>query len=862
MKKKKENVSGQRRQQKYMDTIRNDPVKYEKYLQDERERWQRRKASRQPSNDREARMQKKKWREYKQKSRAKARSSQHLTPDTTTNNLSPVDKAGTSLSFDVSGNNILTSTPSYQKIQGRKKVRRDRSKMFQENCSLKVKLFKETQRSDKYRKRAERLAQKKEKSNTPRSKTTAMLGKVKVPREVRRALLFGNVISRSLRDKYLNTKSDREKSAMARMMSANLLKKYKLTTFCEQVTGISRKRLYNIAKDPHKYRRQYNTITQRTKGDVLAFYIRDDNSRNTAGKSDVVSRKGQKEQKRLLLDTLVALHAKYCNENPSMKISYMTFCSLKPFWVTRPSIRDRQTCLCKPHENGRLVLQKLVVLKVLPPSCSSVSFCVKNLVCENPTINCYMRKCHQCRDKTHRQVTGAFDGDTTTSWHQWNLVSEKRMIRGAETVVKRTIKQEVSGTVGELVGSYIGMCDNLCRHVFTISHQFEHYKRIKELLSEDCVVMVVDFSENFECKYDRAVQSSHFGCSNNQVCLHTGVAYFKHEVMSFCTVSASTRHEPAAIWAHLQPVLHEVQRTHPEVKTIHFWSDGPTTQYRNKHHVLLSSYCAREAGFDTVTWNYFEAGHGKSAADSVGGTLKRTAESAIGHGALITTAEEFYTVLSDKTNIKLFLVPEENIDEVFRKIPPGVKAIGATMKMHQFHVIRTGKIVARDFSCFCQFPAMCMCYNSREVTFPPLVAAVSDIQGSVATPSEPAVAIPLGNVAVIQEPILEMANTARSQAITIQDAALITLPTVGDWCVVSYEGKCYIGQVVDRDEEMEEVQVSTLECTGGSNKFKFPRISDKIWYRKEQVVKAAKEPTTVSRRCFCVSDEDYAYVCE
>ena len=58
-------------------------------------------------------------------------------------------------------------------------------------------------------------------------------------------------------------------------------------------------------------------------------------------------------------------------------------------------------------------------------------------------------------------------------------------------------------------------------------------------------------------------------------------------------------------------------------------------------------------------------------------------------------------------------------------------------------------------------------------------------------------------------------------------ATQVTLPTVNEWCVVSYEGKCYIGNVVDKDEEDEEIQVSTLECVGG-NRFKNPRFKDDL----------------------------------
>ena len=178
-----------------MNSIRKDPVKYKTYLLKERNRWKIRKALRKPCSDREARTQRKKWRNYKRMRREQSRS------NTTAENLSTINDADVSCttlnaSFDLGhSSQPFTSMPLYQKIQGRKRVRRDRSKVYQENYCLKVKLCKERQRSDKYCKRAERLKQQKQLLKTPRNKTSKMIGKNKVPLEVWKSLLFSNVIS-------------------------------------------------------------------------------------------------------------------------------------------------------------------------------------------------------------------------------------------------------------------------------------------------------------------------------------------------------------------------------------------------------------------------------------------------------------------------------------------------------------------------------------------------------------------------------------------------------------------------------------------------------------------------------------------
>ena len=147
-----------------------------------------------------------------------------------------------------------------------------------------------------------------------------------------------------------------------------------------------------------------------------------------------------------------------------------------------------------------------------------------------------------------------FDGVEAIKWQQWDTVSEKRMIKDKEKAVERTVKTDIIGTSGELVGFYLNLIPRLSMNVFTISHQFENYSKLKSNVTENAVIMV-DFSENYSRVNTRAVQSAHFGESNNQISLHIGVAYLKDEIISFSTVSESTKHEPAAIWAHLLPIL-------------------------------------------------------------------------------------------------------------------------------------------------------------------------------------------------------------------------------------------------------------------------------------------------------------------
>jgi len=172
----------------------------------------------------------------------------------------------------------------------------------------------------------------------------------------------------------------------------------------------------------------------------------------------------------------------------------------------------------------------------------------------------------------------------------------------------------------------------------------------------------IDFSENWTKKAAAAVQSAHFGSSVEQLTLHTGVAYFSHDRhMSFCSLSDSNDHGPAAVWSHLIPVLIYVREKYDDIDILHLVSDGPTTQYRNRYNFYLCTVIPQLFQFRFTWWNFSEAGHGKGPADGVGAAIKRLADRCVLSGQDITDASSLKCALESLTDVKLFLVNNNNI---------------------------------------------------------------------------------------------------------------------------------------------------------------------------------------------------------
>ena len=65
-----------------------------------------------------------------------------------------------------------------------------------------------------------------------------------------------------------------------------------------------------------------------------------------------------------------------------------------------------------------------------------------------------------------------------------------------------------------------------------------------------------------------------------------------------------------------------VKSANPSVEAVDVFSDGPSSQFKNKYIVHFLSGVKKSTRL-SVKWHYFATSHGKGAVDGVGGTVKR-----------------------------------------------------------------------------------------------------------------------------------------------------------------------------------------------------------------------------------------------
>ena len=119
--------------------------------------------------------------------------------------------------------------------------------------------------------------------------------------------------------------------------------------------------------------------------------------------------------------------------------------------------------------------------------------------------------------------------------------------------------------------------------------------------------------------------------------------------------------------------------------TIHYWTDNPSSQYRNKHIFEYEANHEEIHGTKAVR-NYFETGHGKGPCDGLGGTCKRLAHQAVRSGkCLIQDAEGFYdcTAHSNMTNATFKHVSSSRCSESQARAKEiSLQTSNSTMKVH------------------------------------------------------------------------------------------------------------------------------------------------------------------------------------
>lgn len=528
-----------------------------------------------------------------------------------------------------------------------------------------------------------------------------------------------HIITEELSNDYKNKKlSPEERRVVSKAINSEAIKENKITAATHKLIPI-------FKKNKKQFNRRMETQTA-----IHNFYL--ENSVIDPGKKSFIKIKGEKFQKQYLSHSIIDLWDKF-NLNRKKTVSYATFARHRPPQCVFPNVHGRDTCACLQHENMKYLTNYLHSKKIITES--SDYQLSKAVTCEKANLDCLSRKCVVCKDqKINLNLTGS--SDQTHSFKILQSIKEKRTNEktGREIVVTIAKKVELKLSTAELKDHFHQEFENFLSHLHKIFHQAKAYKELKSSLKDNEAVIIVDFSQNYQCKYSVETQGVHFGASRTQITLHTGVLYTKNAVQGFASLSENLRHDSCAVTAHLEETIKQLisKGCLDNIDTLHFMSDGPTAQYKNKNMFYLTTqYLVQKfPRFQKLTYNYSESGHGKNAADGIGASIKRTADDLIKYGTDIPDYKTFLENVKEKNqNIIISSVTKEEIVQINKKLPE-LKAITGTRKIYQFRWNRLKpNVVNFNFlSCFkCDASKICTHHAKSTYSYPSAAKKLKNI---------------------------------------------------------------------------------------------------------------------------------------
>ena len=477
----------------------------------------------------------------------------------------------------------------------------------QERAKLITK-YKSARRSMQRIKQKQKGTHEKPKEHTPRKATEIQMQEANLSAtqkdKIKKPLFLGTVLMKEIKSAKEKTPKGKMK-ALHRVVSGRIVKKYKCASLLSRNTGLCRHRLGQSDNKNHQVQKSLrNSIVRKHQRRVEEFLKREDNSKFQPGKADVKKvNKTEKKQTYILTDYLSNLYNKFKSENPSLNISFTSFCRARPKYILLTAFSSRSSCLCTKHQNA------VLSLKVLKREGIDIPVNPEKAVDNIPSAESLGEKLPE-----------------TVVWNQWTRVEIEE--KGKKKSVTKIVESKVDR--GVFITRFEKQMEEFDAHAKRVTKQYEEIKTLKQKLPEHEMLVQLDFAENYSCRSMEEVQSAYFNQSS--VTLHPVVAYYRgtsgeliHK--SIVIVSDEMGHKASTVVAfidHIIPILKEID---PDLRRIHYWSDSPTSQYRNKHIFDLIANHEERYGI-CARWNYFEAGHGKGPCDGLGGSCKRLADEA------------------------------------------------------------------------------------------------------------------------------------------------------------------------------------------------------------------------------------------
>ena len=229
---------------------------------------------------------------------------------------------------------------------------------------------------------------------------------------------------------------------------------------------------------------------------------------------------------------------------------------MRPKHIKLTCLLSRNTCLCTKHQNMALKLKSLRTygLDISPNP---------EVVGRSVTLDEFSRKLVS--------IEGA-----EMEYEEWKRVD----IEGKKKIRIVKIKKNKDEFIEVMCSAF----KLFLAHTERVTAQYKALHNLKENLPEGHAIIQMDFAENFSCQNMDEIQSAYW--NQTQATLHPVVVNFKGAEnllhRNFVYVSDINHHNSTAVIAILKLLVPELKKTFPGLLAVHYWTDSPSSQYRNK----------------------------------------------------------------------------------------------------------------------------------------------------------------------------------------------------------------------------------------------------------------------------------------
>ncbi|CAD6240964.1 GSCOCG00012599001-RA-CDS [Cotesia congregata] len=172
-------------------------------------------------------------------------------------------------------------------------------------------------------------------------------------------------------------------------------------------------------------------------------------------------------------------------------------------------------------------------------------------------------------------------------------VSYKQWVSTPKVTLETTIKSTL-----DFVDDFCEKLVALLPHNFIAKEQAAYLRALKESITENKFIVIVDFAENYAFVVQDAAPG--FNWNNDQATVYTVVIYYKVENQlthqSMVIISDCLNHDSIAVHIYSEIIINFIKSLSSTVAKIFFLSDGAPQQYKNYKHFSNLSHYRREFG--------------------------------------------------------------------------------------------------------------------------------------------------------------------------------------------------------------------------------------------------------------------------